>query len=376
MTPRHGPPWASGERPPWWPEGQSWPPRGRWKPPTAFFVRFLVLAIVFFVVVELVIVGALWLIARAFGLVGGPVDAVGSIAAAFVLLILVAVAISNAVRGFRGTTSPLADLMAAADRVADGDYSARVTAPSHGPRRVRRLVESFNAMTERLERGTSQRRQLLADVAHELRTPLSVVQGQLEGQLDGIYPRDDEHLSGVLEETRHMSRILEDLRMLSLAEGGGLRLDRRAVPLEEIADDAIDARAAEASAAGVMLSFTAAADLPPVDADATRLREVLDNLLSNAIRYTPAGGNVVVSALRADEDRVIVSVTDSGRGLRDDERESIFERFHREPGSRGSGLGLAIARDLIRAHGGEIAAHSDGPDRGTTIRFTLPVAEG
>ena len=375
MTPRHGAP-SGGSRPSWWPEGESWPPRRRWRPPTAFFVRFLILAIVFFLVVELVIVGAIWLFARAFGLVGGPVDAVGSIAAAFVLLIIVGMAISGAVRGFRGTTSPLAELMEAADRVADGDYSARVRVPPRGPHRVRRLVESFNAMAERLERGTSQRRQLLADVTHELRTPLSVVQGQLEGQLDGVYPRDDEHLSGVLDETRHMSRILEDLRMLSLAESGGLRLDRRAIALDEIVDDAIDARAAEVSAAGVTLSSAVSADLPPVDADATRLREVLDNLLSNAVRYTPPGGSVAVSALREGTERVSVSVKDTGRGLRDDEIESIFERFHREPGSRGSGLGLAIARDLIRAHGGEIAAESEGPDRGTTIRFTLPVAEG
>jgi signal transduction histidine kinase len=241
---------------------------------------------------------------------------------------------------------------------------------------VRRLVESFNAMAERLEHGTSQRRQLLADVTHELRTPLSVVQGQLEGQLDGVYPRDDQHLRGVLDETRHMSRILEDLRMLSLAASGGLRLDRRPTPLDEIVDDAIDARAPEASVSGVTLTSSVPADLPPVNADATRLREILDNLLSNAVRYTPAGGRVVVGASPDGTDRVSVSVRDTGCGLRDDERELIFERFHREPGSRGSGLGLAIARDLIRAHGGEIAAESEGPDRGTTIRFTLPFADG
>lgn len=376
MSHRSGPGRARGDRPPWWPEGESWPPRERWRPHTAFFVRFLVFAIVFFLVVELVIVGAIWLIARALGVVGGPVDAVGSIAAAFVLLVIVAMAISTAMRGFRGTTSPLADLMGAADRVADGDYSVRVRVPQRGPRRVRRLVESFNAMAGRLERGGSQRRQLLADVTHELRTPLSVIQGQLEGQLDGVYPRDDEHLRAALDDTRHMSRILEDLRMLSLAESGGLRLDRRPTPLDEIVDDAILARAPEASAAGVTVTSSVATDLPPVDADATRLREVLDNLLSNAVRYTPAGGSVTVSARRDGTDRVSVSVRDTGRGLRDDERDLIFERFHREPGSRGSGLGLAIARDLIGAHGGEIEAESEGPDRGTAIRFTLPVADG
>lgn len=372
---RHGPPWGSGVRPPWWPEGETWPPRGRWRPSTAFFLRFAVAAVAFFLTVQIAIASAIWLIARALGLGGGgPVDTVVAVAGAFVLFLVGAAVISTAVRGIRRTTSPLADLMEAADRVASGDYAPRVR--PRGPRRVRRLVESFNAMAERLERAGSQRRQLLADVTHELRTPLSVIQGQLEGALDGVYPRDDEHLGGTLDEIRHMSRILEDLRMLSLAESGGLRLDRRPVLLDEIVDDAIDARAPEAAAAGVSLTSSMPGDLPPVDADATRLREVLDNLLSNAVRYTPAGGSVAASARRDGTDRVSVSVRDTGRGLREDERELIFERFQREPGSRGSGLGLAIARDLIRAHGGEIVAESEGPGRGTTIRFTLPIAGG
>jgi signal transduction histidine kinase len=365
--------WGRGERPPWWPEGEAWPPRGRWHPPVAMFVRFLVAFIVFLFVVQLALAGVIWLVARAFGVGGTLLEVVGAIGAAFVLFIVIAVGLANVARSIRRTTSPLLDVMEATERVADGDTSVRVT--PRGQARVRRLVESFNAMVERLDRAGAQRRQLLADVTHELRTPLSVIQGRLEGALDGVYPRDDDQLRAVLDEARHMSRVLEDLRMLSLAEGGGLRLDRRPTALDEIVDSAIDARSADANAAGVELTSALPADLPAVDADATRIREVLDNLLSNAIRYTPRGGSVTVSADRDGTDRVRASVRDTGRGLREDERSLIFERFHRDPASPGSGLGLAIAHSLVRAHGGEIEAQSDGPGRGTTISFTLRVAE-
>ncbi|HET8568586.1 MAG TPA: HAMP domain-containing sensor histidine kinase [Candidatus Limnocylindria bacterium] len=365
---------GQGSRPAWWPEGEPPPSHERWRPTTAMFVRFAVAAGVFFLIVGLMIVGAIWLVARAVGLVGGPFDVAGSIGAAIILLILAMWAIGTAVRGFSRATSPVADLVEAADRVAAGDYAVRVRVRGSS-RRVRRLVQTFNAMAERLERAESQRRQLLADVTHELRTPLSVIQGKLEGALDGVYLRDDAHLAATLDEVHHMSRIVEDLRLLSLAESGGLRLDRRPTALGEIVDDAIGARTSEASAAGVAVTSEVGDDLPAVDVDATRLREVLDNLLSNAVRYTPAGGRVVVEARPDGDLRVTVSVRDTGRGLGEDEREAIFERFHREPGSRGSGLGLAIARDLVRAHGGEIAAESEGPGRGTTVRFTLPRAE-
>jgi signal transduction histidine kinase len=293
------------------------------------------------------------------------------VVAAVVVVVTVAV-LSTTFRMVRGA-APLADVMDAAGRVADGDYDVRVRV--RGPREVRRLVGSFNAMTERLGRAEQERRRLLADVSHELRTPLSVIQGQLEGAIDGVYPRDEAQLGAILEETRHMARIIEDLRILSLAESGGLRLQRQPVSLDEMADDAVDAHTPAAAAAGVTLRSTVPPDLPPVDADPTRLREVLDNLLSNAVRYTPAGGEVMVGARRQGSD-IHVAVRDSGRGVSAEELPLIFERFHRSPDSRGSGLGLAIARDLVRAHGGEMTAASDGPGRGTTIAFTLPVATG
>jgi signal transduction histidine kinase len=304
---------------------------------------------------------------------GGPIGPVHPL----LVTLLIAFVVLALVRGGSSmvrVASPLAELMDAAGRVADGDTAVRVR--ERGPRAVRRMIAAFNAMTERLGKNEEQRRRLLADVTHELRTPLAVIQGQLEGAIDGVYPRDEAHLGGILEETRHMARIIEDLRILSLAESGGLRLQRQPVSLDEIVDDAVDAHGPPASAAGVTVRSTVPPDLPAADADPTRLREVLDNLLSNAIRYTPTGGEITVVAEREGPSDIRVSVRDTGRGLTAEELALIFERFHRSPDSRGSGLGLAIARDLVRAHGGEISAESEGPGRGTTVRFTLPVAAG
>ncbi|HEX9436223.1 MAG TPA: HAMP domain-containing sensor histidine kinase [Candidatus Limnocylindria bacterium] len=369
MTHRHGPPWGRGKRPTWWPQSEEWPPRGRWiTPPARFFVRMAVFAIIFFLVLQLAIAAFIWTVSSALGAVGVPVGAQVFVALALPFLIFLAMF----VRSFRRAAAPIGDLMEAAERVADGDYAARVR--PRGPREVRRLVESFNAMSERLERGEQERKRLLADVTHELRTPLSVIQGQLEGAIDGVYARDEAHLGTVLDETRHMARIIEDLRILSLAESGALRLDRRPTSLDDVVDDAIDAQSPPATAAGVEITSTVPLDLPPVDVDPTRLREVLDNLLSNALRYTLAGGTVAVSAHRDGPSHVRVIVSDTGRGIAPDDLPLIFDRFHKDVGSRGTGLGLAIARDLVRAHGGEIEAQSDGEGRGTTIRFTLPIA--
>ncbi|MDQ6858041.1 MAG: HAMP domain-containing histidine kinase [Chloroflexota bacterium] len=287
------------------------------------------------------------------------------------LLFVVVVGLFVVARSVRRFAAPLGDLMTATTRLADGAIDVRVE--RRGPREVRRLIDSFNTMAERIGHSEEQRRRLLADVGHELRTPLAVMQGQLEGALDGVYDRDDAHLGAILEETRHMSRIVEDLRILSLAESGALPLDRRPTSLQESVDDAIDGHERAAAAAGVTVTSALAADLPAVDADPTRLREILDNVLTNAIRYTPAGGSVAFGA-RREGPTVLVLVKDTGRGIAPEELASVFERFHRSPDSRGSGLGLAIARDLVRGHGGEMRAESDGPGLGTTIRFTLPAA--
>ena len=271
----------------------------------------------------------------------------------------------------RRAALPFGSLLEAAGRVAAGDFSARV--PEKGPGEVRALAAAFNGMTERLRINAEQRQRLLADVSHELRTPLTVIQGNLEGMLDGVYPPDAAHIEPLLEETRVMARVIEDLRTLSMAEGGGLRLERQALDPARLLHDAAAAHQARASAAGVDLRVEAAHDLPAAELDPIRMREILDNLLANALRHTPAGGAVRLSC-RVSGERLEFCVSDSGPGIPAEDLPRVFDRYHKGAGSPGMGLGLAIARRLVEAHGGEIHAESE-PGQGALIRFTIPPVE-
>ncbi|HEV2951352.1 MAG TPA: ATP-binding protein, partial [Actinomycetota bacterium] len=286
---------------------------------------------------------------------------------AIIGVVLVLILVTRAGRRF---ASPVADVMEAADRVAAGDYQTRVQ--ERGPRDVQRLGRAFNEMAERLGTNESRRRQLLADVAHELRTPLSVIQAHLEALIDGLYPLDQEHLRVLLGETRVMSRLLDDLQTLSTAEAGALALHREQIEPRELIDAAVGSFAAHAKERGVRLEGRADT-LPEIDVDRLRIGEVLSNLLSNALRHTPAGGEVIVTAV-ATGDAVEFSIADSGTGIAQERLPHVFDRFSRSPDSPGAGLGLAIAKSLVEAHGGDISAES-GP-RGTTIVFTLPAVIG
>jgi two-component system, OmpR family, sensor histidine kinase BaeS len=299
---------------------------------------------------------------------GRPVVVPGAILA----LVLLGLAVAAVVRTVRRTAGPVGDVMEAADRVAGGDYSVRVA--ERGPGETRRLARAFNEMTERLEANDQQRRSLLADLAHELRTPLSVIQGTVEGVLDGLYPADRRHLEPVVDETRVMARLLDDLRTLSTAEAGALRLDRTTVHPAELVDDAVAAFRSRADAARVVLGSRPAGDLPAVDADPVRIGEVLGNLLQNALRHTPPGGTVEVTAAPADEGRAVsFTVEDTGSGIPPEDLPHVFDRFVKAADSGGAGLGLAIAKSLVEAHGGTISAqHRTGG--GTTVRFTLPAS--
>jgi signal transduction histidine kinase len=268
----------------------------------------------------------------------------------------------------RRVGSPLGDLVAAAGRVGAGDYEARVI--ERGPPFLRLVARSFNSMTIQLQAQDRQRRQLMADIAHELRTPLSVIQGRLEGLLDGVYPRDDERIAGLLEETRMLARLVEDLRTLANAEAGSLPLRKEPTDLGVLLHDAVGSFAAEAQAKGIDLRIDDGDELPLLEIDPLRIREVLTNLLANAIRHTGAGGTITVAARVREGGRVEVSVRDTGSGIPAEELPKIFDRFYKGSTSRGSGLGLTIARNLVAAHGGEIAAESE-VGRGTLIRFTL-----
>jgi signal transduction histidine kinase len=277
------------------------------------------------------------------------------------------IALFRAVRGF---ARPVGDVMEAADRVALGDYSVRVD--ERGPGEVRRLGRAFNQMTERLGSSEERRRSLLADVTHELRTPLAVVQANVEGLIDGVYPTDREHLVLILEETRMMSHLLDDLQTLSTAEAGALRLRLERVDAAELVEDAVEAFRVAAADAGVSLIHRIADGLPAVSVDRLRIAEVFTNLVSNALRHTPRGGSITVGA-SGDQRSIEFSVSDTGSGIPPDQLSTVFDRFAKAPGSRGVGLGLAIAKSLVVAHGGEIGVESPGTG-GTRVRFALPGA--
>ena len=284
----------------------------------------------------------------------------------------------------RGMSRPLANLTAATQAVAAGDLSVRVPVRYHGE--VRDLAIAFNAMTEELARADELRRNLTADVAHELRTPLSVIRGKLEGVLDGVYPSTPEHLAPILEEIKLLARLVEDLHLLSLAEAGQLTLEKRGTDVGALLRDAQVNFSPQAADRGVTLALDLPSELPKVMADRRRVAQVLGNLLTNALRHTPSGGRVTLSAA-GNEKTVRVTVTDTGAGIPPEDLPYIFERFWRGEKSRsraggGAGLGLAIAKHLIQAHGGEIGVESpsteglkmDEVGEGATFYFSLPLS--
>jgi signal transduction histidine kinase len=289
------------------------------------------------------------------------------------VVILGLLAIAGSGRTFRRVAFSLDELSEAADRVEHGDYTTRVTVPLTGPRPMRDLARSFNEMVTRLEADEAQRRRLLADVSHELRTPLTVVQGNIEAMLDGVHEADETHLAAILEETRVLGRLVDDLRTVALSESGSLPLHREPTDLAIVATDAVGGFRSAAQAAGVALDTEIAEDIPLLEVDPVRIREVISNLVANALRHTPSGGSIAVDA-RVDEARraVVVTVRDSGTGIDPDLLPHVFDRFAKAPGSRGSGLGLAIARGLVEAHGGSIEVEST-VDRGSTFRFRIPL---
>jgi len=285
-----------------------------------------------------------------------------------VLLFVAVAVVVLTFRGMRRIASPLHAVMDAADRVAEGDYAVRV-AP-YGPPPIRALAHSFNTMTERLQNANRLRRNIMADVAHELRTPLSVLQGRLEGLIDGVYPRDDRQLAELLEETRILSRLVEDLRILALSDAGALPLQKEPTDLVDLVRDVVRRMTPEADKKSVVLSASSSVATFVLDVDPVRIREVLTNIVSNALRHSASGSSVTVSLSEMWENVAIV-VRDAGEGMSPEETARIFDRFYKGSASRGSGLGLAIARSIVTAHGGAIRASSE-LGRGTTVEFTLP----
>jgi two-component system sensor histidine kinase BaeS len=287
-------------------------------------------------------------------------------------------AVGVAVWAFSGIARPLADVVTATEAVADGDLSVRVSAQGHGD--FDRLARVFNHMLEELERADRQRRSLTADVAHELRTPLQIIQGNLEGVLDDVYEPTDEHISATLEETQLLARLVDDLRTLSLAESGQLSLVREPVDVAELLADVQTSFSGQANAAGIELgvAIDGDSDALTISGDVGRLTQVLSNLVANALRHTAAGGTITLAG-RPVDGGVRILVGDTGEGIPPKDLPAVFDRFWRGDRSRshasgaGSGLGLAIVRQLVLAHGGQVRVESQVGE-GTTFIIELPAA--
>ncbi len=276
----------------------------------------------------------------------------------------------------RRMLAPVRELSSAARLLGRGDTSQRVSAK--GRDEVAELGRAFNSMASDLERAEGQRKILMADIAHELRTPLSNVQGYLEAIKDGLLQPDSRTVDTVHGQVMHLSRLVEDLRLLALAEAGDLPLHRQPGSLVDVLQRSMDAVKPRADAKGVEVSLEAHGELPHVEMDSMRIAQVVGNLLENAINYTPQGGAVTVTASLSGPRTARVSVSDTGMGIPADDLDNIFERFYRVDPSRtratgAAGLGLTIAKGLVEAHGGAIYAEST-LGQGSRFTFDLPLS--
>lgn len=276
----------------------------------------------------------------------------------------------------RQLTLPLRQLTSAIRSMAGGRLGQQVETTSHDE--VGQLAESFNQMSRELARLNAQREQMTADIAHDLRTPLTVLSGYLEAMADGVLQPSRERLEAMHQEVQRLHRLVEDLRTLSLADAGVLTLQKSPLSPADLVSQAVAAYRPLAAQQGIRLSTQIEADLPLIRADGDRLLQVLDNLISNALRHTPPGGQVWCGARRGDGNdtgAVLFTVRDTGEGIASHDLPHIFERLYRADKSRSngqSGLGLAIARSLVEAHGGRIWAES-APGMGSAFFFTIPV---
>ena len=273
---------------------------------------------------------------------------------------------------------PITDLAAASRRVARGSYAERVAVPTNDE--IGALAAAFNEMAEALESTERRRRELLTDVAHELRTPVATLNGYVEGLRDGVVKPDGPTWEILHAETARLGRLVEDLRQVSRAEEHQLDLRRERREPRQLLNDAAAGFATAYAEKGVRLSIDGEGPAPPaVDVDPDRIGEVLGNLLSNALRHTPPGGTVALSAAPGMDDTVELVVADTGEGIAEEALGRVFERFYRTDSARsrdrgGSGIGLTIARAIAEAHGGALRAESDGIGRGSRFTLTLPAA--
>jgi signal transduction histidine kinase len=269
--------------------------------------------------------------------------------------------------------SPIEALTKAAQKMEHGDLSQHVNVKSGGE--VGQLAKAFNAMADGLQHVEQLRRNMVTDVAHELRTPLSNLRGYLEAMQDGVVQPSPENISSLHQEVMLLNHLVDDLQELALVEGSQLRLNQQPVQLGEEIDKTICITQPEADMKGISLKAEIPPDLPLVSVDPERLKQVLRNLLENSLAYTPEHGNVCIEA-HPHNGMVQVSVQDTGVGIASEHLPYIFERFYRADRSRtrstgGAGIGLAIVKKIVEAHGGQVSVESV-LEKGTTINFTLP----
>jgi len=277
----------------------------------------------------------------------------------------------------RRVVTPVRAMTSASQRISAGHYDERVKA--RGADELGQLAHSFNQMATQLQGVEGMRRQLIGDVAHELRTPLTFIKGSMEGLMDGVLPASSETYQQVYQEADRLNRLVNDLQELSRVEAGAYELDLHPVELSSLVKTVEKRLAAQFEASHVQLAIDLPSSLPSIQADADRIIQVLTNLLTNALRYTPEGGEVILDASLQDE-HIQVAVRDTGVGIPAEHLSHIFTRFYRVDKSRsrqagGSGIGLTITKHLVEAHGGRIWVESKGEGKGSVFTFTLPIAK-
>lgn len=300
-----------------------------------------------------------------------------STAAASIAAILVSIFVSYQV------IAPIRRIMLASQRIADGNYSERVQIPDTPiGRRLDELGQmsvSFNQMAAKLEKAEELRKQLIGDIAHELRTPLSTIKGYMEGLMDEVLPAGDETFLQVHQEAERLQRLVGDLQDLNQVEAGVFNLDLKLAAVDDLLKSTLTRLGRQFDEKGVAIKVDVPGDLPRILIDPDRISQVLLNIIGNSLQYTPPGGSVTASARRQGR-QIQIIITDTGIGIAPEDLPRIFTRFFRVDKSRsraggGSGIGLTISRHLVEAHGGSITAESEGPGRGSQFTITLPITD-
>jgi len=299
-----------------------------------------------------------------------------SAAAAFISAVIVSLFVS------RQVVAPVRRIMVASQHIADGHYSERVRIP--GSQDIEEMDElaqlslSFNQMTLELEKAETLRKQLIGDIAHELRTPLATIKGSMEGLMDGVLPAGEDTYHQVYQETERLQRLVDDLQDLNRVESGAIQLNLEKYPVKELVEITQTRLLRQFADKGVSLEIDIPDGLPKVSVDPDRIGQVLINLIGNSLQYTPSGGAVTVMA-EEKKDHLLVAISDTGIGISPQDLSNIFTRFYRVDKSRsraggGSGIGLTIAKHLVESHGGKIWAESPGLGKGSTIKVLLPTS--